>query len=114
MLDLVEEPLHEIPGSIEMRAKADRIVAIATRRNVGPCAPLGCKRSDPVRIIAPVGEQHCSRLQASYESSGETVIVRLNRSSAQRAPADHSYRPPRGFCWSTRRVIVPSIVFCSA
>src|SRR5204863_2288160 len=55
VLDLVEEPFDQIPYSIEMRATADRIVAIATRRNVGPCAPLGCKRSDPVRIIDSVG-----------------------------------------------------------
>ena len=34
MLDLVEESLDQIPGSIEMRAEADRIVAIAARRNV--------------------------------------------------------------------------------
>jgi hypothetical protein len=32
MLDLVEEPLDRIPGSIGMRAEADRIVAIAAHR----------------------------------------------------------------------------------
>jgi hypothetical protein len=40
VLDLVEKPLDLIPGSIEIRAEADRIVAIAFRRDVGPRAPF--------------------------------------------------------------------------
>jgi hypothetical protein len=35
MLDRVEEPLDQIPSSIKIWAKADWIVAIAARRNVG-------------------------------------------------------------------------------
>jgi hypothetical protein len=31
VFDLVEEPFDQIPGSIEMRAKADQTVAIAVR-----------------------------------------------------------------------------------
>jgi hypothetical protein len=84
VLDLVEEPLDLIPGSIEIRAEADRIVAIRARWNVGPRAFLGCKRSDPVRIIAAVGEQHRSRLQTRQELSGEAVVVCLT--GRQREP----------------------------
>ncbi len=48
VLDLVEKPLDLIPGSIEIRAEADRIVAIAFRRDVGPRALHHGKLSDPV------------------------------------------------------------------
>ncbi len=36
LLDPVEEPFDEVASAIEMRAKADRIAAIAFRRDVGP------------------------------------------------------------------------------
>ena len=56
VLDPVEEPLDQIAGTIEIRTEADRFVAIASWRDVGPCALLGREGSDPVRIIASVGE----------------------------------------------------------
>ena len=52
VLDLVEEPLDQIAGTIEIRAEADRLVAIAPWRDVGPCAFLGRKGSDPIGVIA--------------------------------------------------------------
>ena len=55
VLDLVEELLDPIPGSIEIRAEADRIVAIGAQWNVDQRTFLSGKRSNPVRIIAPVG-----------------------------------------------------------
>jgi len=42
-----------------------------------PSCVLANKGSDPIGVIATVGEQHCSRLQATQESSGEPVIMRL-------------------------------------
>ncbi len=67
MLDPVEEPLDQIPDSIEIGPEADQFVAIAPWRDVGPCAFLGRKASDPVRIIASVREQYCSRLHLSAQ-----------------------------------------------
>jgi hypothetical protein len=64
LLDLVEEPLNQVAGTIEVGTEADGFVAIASRRNVGPNAPLGGKSSDPVSVISPVCQQYCSRLQA--------------------------------------------------
>lgn len=79
VLDLVEEALDQIPSSIEIRAEApDRIVAIGAWWNVGSGAFRGSDLSDPVGIVAAVGEQHRSAL------SGEAVVVRLT--SRQREP----------------------------
>ena len=58
MLDLIEEPFDEIACSIEMRTEADRIFAIAFRRDIGPGAPLDCEFSDPNGVVATVGKQH--------------------------------------------------------
>jgi hypothetical protein len=77
VLDPAEEPLDQIPGSIEIGAEADRFVAIAPWRDVGPCAFLGRKASDPVRIIASVREQHCSRLQVRQEFFCEAIVMGL-------------------------------------
>ena len=60
LLDLVEEPLDQIARTIEPGAEADRLLAIASRRNVCPSAPLDGKCSDPVGVIATVGQQHRS------------------------------------------------------
>ena len=54
MLDLIEKPFDQISGSIQIRAEADRLVAVASWRGVGPSAPLGGKRPYPVRIIATI------------------------------------------------------------
>jgi len=64
LFDLIEEPLDKVARSVEMRAKADRLVAIASRRYVGPSAPLGDECSDPIGVLASVCEQHRSRFQA--------------------------------------------------
>jgi hypothetical protein len=84
LLNLIEEPLDQIPGAIKIRAEADWIVAIASWRNVGPNAPLGGKGADPVGIITTVGQQHCSRLHARQEFACEPVVVRLT--GCQREP----------------------------
>jgi hypothetical protein len=36
MFDLVEEPLNQVAGAVEVGAEADRVVAIASRRDVWP------------------------------------------------------------------------------
>jgi len=58
LFDPVEEPLHPVAGAVEIGAEADRIAAIALRRDVRPRAFLHCKLSDPVGVIATVGKQH--------------------------------------------------------
>src|ERR1700722_7426348 len=50
------ENSDQVSGAIKMRAEADRLVAIAPWRDVGACALLGGEGSDPVSIIATVGE----------------------------------------------------------
>ena len=57
LFNLIEEPFDQITGSVEIRAEADRLGAIASRRYVGPSAPLCDECSDPVGIIASVREQ---------------------------------------------------------
>jgi hypothetical protein len=60
LLDPVKEPFDRVAGSVEIRAEADRIVAIAFWWDVGPRASLGCVVSDPVRVGATVGKPHRS------------------------------------------------------
>ena len=52
LLDPVEEPFAPVAGAVKTGAEADRIVAIAFRRDVGPCACLDGKlpvENDPNR-----------------------------------------------------------------
>src|SRR6266498_3007063 len=58
--DLVEEQLDKISDKIDIRAKADRVFAIASWQDIGSNASLGSKGSDPVGIIATVSQQYCS------------------------------------------------------
>jgi len=58
MFDPVEEPLDLVASAIEIGAEADRIAPIPSRRDVGPRALLHGELSDPVRVIAAVGQQH--------------------------------------------------------
>jgi hypothetical protein len=48
LLDPVEEPFDPVAGAVQIGAEADWIVAIAFRRDVGPCAFLHGKLSDPI------------------------------------------------------------------
>ena len=58
LFDPVEEPFDVIASAIEVRAKADRIAAIAFWRDVGPRTLLHGKLSDPIGIVATVGKEH--------------------------------------------------------
>jgi len=58
LLDPIEEALDPVAGTVEIRAEADWSAAIAFWRDVGPCALLHGKFSDPVGIVATVGKQH--------------------------------------------------------
>ena len=56
LLDLVEEPFDQVARAIKKRAEADRVFAIAFRRNVGPRALLAGKFPDPIRIVSAIRE----------------------------------------------------------
>jgi hypothetical protein len=58
LLDLIEESFDQVARSIEIRAKADRLVTITSRRDVSPSALLSDKPSDPIGVITPVCQQH--------------------------------------------------------
>jgi hypothetical protein len=51
VLDLVEEPLDQVASSIEMRAEADRLAAIASRRNIGQLSGGDLNRSTQHLLI---------------------------------------------------------------
>jgi uncharacterized protein len=57
LLDLVEEPFDQVARAIKKRAEADRVFAIAFRRNVGPRALLAGKLPDPIRVDVLLGSQ---------------------------------------------------------
>jgi len=79
VLDLVEEALDQVTSAVEIWAKADPLVPVAPWWNVGPSALLGSERSDPIRIIASVGQQHCFRLKAREELASKPVVMSLTR-----------------------------------
>ncbi len=79
LFDFVEEPLNPIASAIVRRPKTNWLAAIAFGRDVGPCAFLHGKFSDPIGVIAPVGEQHRPRLQARKKLSGKPIIVSFPR-----------------------------------
>jgi len=56
LFDSVEEPLDPVASAVEIRAEADRIAAVAFRRDVGPRSLLHGKLSDPVGVIATVAK----------------------------------------------------------
>ena len=68
LLDLVEEPLDQVPRSVKVRAEADRLLAISFRRDVCPRAFLISELPDPVGVISAIREQSCSGLQFHQEN----------------------------------------------
>jgi hypothetical protein len=58
VLDFAEEPFDQVTGTVEIGAEADRLLAIASRRNIGPDALLGGKSSDPASVVSAVSQQH--------------------------------------------------------
>jgi hypothetical protein len=54
LFDPVEEPLDLVASAIKIRAEADRIAAIAFRRDIGPRAFFHGKLSDPETRMAIV------------------------------------------------------------
>jgi len=58
LFDPVEEPLDPVASAVEIGAEADRIAAVAFRRDVGHEPFFDGKLPDPVRVIATVGKQH--------------------------------------------------------
>src|SRR5262245_54757687 len=67
LLDLVEEPLDQITVAVKVGTEADRVLAIAFRRDVCPRALIAGERSDPVRVISSICQQHGSWLQSGQE-----------------------------------------------
>ena len=58
LLDVVEELFDQVTRTVQIRAKADRLVTITSRRDVSPSALLSDKPSDPIGVITPVCQQH--------------------------------------------------------
>jgi hypothetical protein len=58
LLDPIKETLDQVARPVHVRTKTNRIVSIPFRRNVGPGAVFFGERSDPVRIISSISEQH--------------------------------------------------------
>jgi hypothetical protein len=58
LFDPAEEPLDLVASAVEIGAEADRIAAIAFRRDVDPRTLLHGKLSDPVGVIAAVGRRN--------------------------------------------------------
>src|SRR5215831_6504382 len=56
MLDFVEEPLHQIPSAVQIRAEAKRVFPVPFWRDIRPSAVLADKCPDPVGIISAVSQ----------------------------------------------------------
>jgi hypothetical protein len=104
LFDLIEEPFDQVAGSVKMRAEADRIVAIASRRDVGPSVPLCDECSDPIGVIASVREQHLIQISGEIEGCLQVYCRAPHRLSARAAPEARWYRRPSESCSLTRLV----------
>jgi hypothetical protein len=62
LLDLIEEPFDPVAGTIEIRAEADRVIAIAFGRDVCPRAFFDGKLSDPIGVVATPTERTRQRI----------------------------------------------------
>jgi hypothetical protein len=74
-LDPIKEPSDPVTGAVEIRAEADRIVAIASRWDVDPSAFLHGKLSDPIGVASSIDpdfkrDRSSRRLPAASERSG--------------------------------------------
>src|ERR1700683_5768908 len=83
LLDSIEEPCDLVAGTVEIRTEADRVVAIALRRDVSPCTFLHGKLSDPVGAVRTVGKHHCSRLQSRQKCSCQPIVVGFTKCQCQ-------------------------------
>jgi hypothetical protein len=77
LLDLVEEPLDQIASAVEVAAKADWLRPVSLWRDVGPCAVLANKCSDPIGVKCSIREQHGSRFQTGQQGEDKTIVVCL-------------------------------------
>jgi hypothetical protein len=83
LLDLIEESLDKVTSTVEVRAEADRVRAIAFRRDVCPRALLIGERPDPVSVIASICQQHRSWAQSGQEHRTEPIVMRLTGREAE-------------------------------
>jgi hypothetical protein len=70
----MENPPYDIRAAL---AEADRVFAIALRRNVRPCSLLARKLPDPVRVVSAIREQHRLREQGAEESRAQPIVMRF-------------------------------------
>ncbi len=108
LFDPVEEPFDEVAGSIKVLTEADRFITIAFRRDVGPRSFVDGEVSDPVGVVATIGKQHRSRLQARQKLAGKPNVVGLT--GRQREPTGRPFvsttawillvNPPRDRPWT--------------
>jgi hypothetical protein len=77
LLDLVEEPFDQVARAVQIRAKTDRVFAIALRWDIGPRALLAGELPDPIRVVSTICEQHRLRKQGAEKNRTQPIVVRL-------------------------------------
>jgi hypothetical protein len=82
LLDLIEEPLHQVTRPVEMGTEADRVLAVRLRWYVGPSTLLDDEPSDSVGIVATIRQHHCSRAQSGQKRQTEPIVMSLAGSEA--------------------------------
>ena len=83
-LILLKKSLDPVASTVEIRAEANRIAAIAFRRDVGLLALLHGKPSAQVGVVASVGKQRCPGFQTRQQFFVKSNVVYL--APAQRRP----------------------------
>ena len=66
LLDPIEEPFDPVAWAVEIKAETDRIVTIAFRWDVGPCASLQGRAPAPAASEAGKGRQRQGARHVSY------------------------------------------------
>jgi hypothetical protein len=98
----------EVARAVQMRAKTDRVFAIARRWDIGPCSLLAGELPDPIRVVSTICGQHRLRKQRAEKNRTQLVVVRLagRQSEMDRqatlvstsAPPRHGRRPAHPRC----------------
>ena len=82
VFDLVEEPLDEVPVSIEEWAERWDVHPVRHRLDVGPGASFIEAGTERIAVVAAVGEQDLAGAEAIEHIGGAAPVMRLGPRSA--------------------------------
>ena len=83
MLDAIEEAFDEIALAIDPAREGEALLAVGTRRDIGPSVLAAGGLADGVAVISSVGEQRGALRQGFEQRLGFLAVVNLSAGQAQ-------------------------------